>query len=106
MELYELIAQFGDAVLSTALLGYWVVMLRSDLKDEKEKVEKLNEYIRLSDKENIQTLSEFGKFLESLIANVDSIKGELAKEIAHSAETVKNKIDNLRTIIESKNESR
>lgn len=106
MELIDIISQFGDAALSMALMGYWVYTLRTDLAIEQEKVEKLNDYIRVSDKENIQTLSEFGKFLESLIANVDSIKGELAREISHSAEMVKNKIDNLRTIIESKNESR
>jgi len=105
LELTEIISQFGDAALSMTLMGYWVYTLRSDLADAQEKVEKLNEYIRVSDKENIQTLSEFGKFLESLIANVDSIKGELAKEISHSAELVKDKIDNLKLIIESKNES-
>ena len=83
-------------------------MYRSDgkLKEKEDEIKSLNEYIRISDKENIKTLSEFGKFLESLIANVDSIKGELAREISHSAEMVKNKIDNLKTIIEIKNEPR
>lgn len=105
MELLELLGQFGDALLSTALLGYWVYSLKSELKEERKRVDTLNEYIRISDKENIKTLNEFSKFLESLIANVESIKGDLAKEIAHSAETVKNRIDNLKTIIESKGEN-
>ena len=88
------------------MLGYFLYRSDGKLKEKEDEIKSLNEYIRISDKENIKTLSEFGKFLESLIANVDSIKGELAKEISYSAEVVKNKIDNLKTIIESKNETR
>ena len=102
MELVEIL-KGADVFLVTVVMGYLWYRESERVKQKEEEITKLNEYIRLSDKENIHTLSEFGKFLESLIANVDTIKGELAKEIAHSAEAVKGKIDNLRIIIESKN---
>lgn len=105
MEFTELLP-YVDTLGITALLAFIWWRSEERVKQKEEEIQSLNEYIRLSDKENIKTLSEFGKFLESLIANVDSIKGELAREISHSAESVKNKIDNLRTIIESKNEPR
>jgi len=105
MEFTELI-QYLDTLGITVLLAFIWWRSEDRVKQKEEEIQKLNEYIRLSDKENIKTLSEFGKFLESLIANVDTIKGELAKEISHSAEMVKHKIDNLKTIIESKNEPR
>jgi hypothetical protein len=105
MELVEIL-NGADVFLVTVVMGYLWYNSNKKVSEKEEEIRKLNEYIRISDKENIKTLSEFGKFLESLIANVDSIKGELAKEISHSAEVVKNKIDNLKTIIESKNETR
>jgi len=105
MELVEILSG-ADVFLVTVVMGYLWYNSNKKVTEKEEEIRKLNEYIRISDKENIKTLSEFGKFLESLIANVDSIKGELAKEISHSAEVVKNKIDNLKTIIESKNEPR
>jgi hypothetical protein len=105
MELTEILKSV-DAPAILIVLGYFLYRADTKVKEKEDEIKSLNEYIRISDKENIKTLSEFGKFLESLIANVDSIKGELAKEISHSAEVVKNKIDNLRTIIESKNEPR
>lgn len=105
MEFSELI-QYLDTLGITVLLAFIWWRSEDRVKQKEEEIQKLNEYIRLSDKENIKTLSEFGKFLESLIANVDTIKGELAKEISHSAEMVKNRIDNLKVIIESKNEPR
>ena len=105
MELVHILSNL-DAPAILIVLGYFLYRSDGKLKEKEDEIKSLNEYIRISDKENIKTLSEFGKFLESLIANVDSIKGELAKEISHSAEVVKNKIDNLKTIIESKNETR
>jgi len=105
MELNEILKSL-DAPAILIVLGYFLYQADRKIKDREDEIKELNEYIRLSDKENIKTLSEFGKFLESLIANVDTIKGELAREISHSAEMVKNKIDNLKTIIESKNEPR
>ena len=105
MELVDILSNL-DAPAILIVLGYFLYRSDGKLKEKEDEIKSLNEYIRISDKENIKTLSEFGKFLESLIANVDSIKGELAKEISHSAEVVKNKIDNLKTIIESKNETR
>ena len=105
MELVEILSNL-DAPAILIVLGYFLYRSDGKLKEKEDEIKSLNEYIRLSDKENIKTLSEFGKFLESLIANVDTIKGELAREISHSAEMVKNKIDNLKTIIESKNEPR
>ena len=105
MELVEILSG-ADVFLVTVVMGYLWYNSNKKLTEKEKEIKELNEYIRISDKENIKTLSEFGKFLESLIANVDSIKGELAREISHSAEMVKNKIDNLKTIIESKNETR
>jgi|DEB0MinimDraft_10_1074344.scaffolds.fasta_scaffold01477_21 hypothetical protein len=105
MELVDILSNL-DAPAILIVLGYFLYRSDGKLKEKEDEIKSLNEYIRLSDKENIKTLSEFGKFLESLIANVDTIKGELAREISHSAEMVKNKIDNLKTIIESKNEPR
>ena len=105
MELVDILSNL-DAPAILIVLGYFLYRSDGKLKEKEDEIKSLNEYIRISDKENIKTLSEFGKFLESLIANVDSIKGELAREISHSAEMVKNKIDNLKTIIESKNETR
>ena len=105
MELVDILSNL-DAPAILIVLGYFLYRSDGKLKEKEDEIKSLNEYIRISDKENIKTLSEFGKFLESLIANVDSIKGELAREISHSAEMVKNKIDNLKTIIESKNEPR
>ena len=105
MELVDILSNL-DAPAIFIVLGYFLYRSDGKLKEKEDEIKSLNEYIRLSDKENIKTLSEFGKFLESLIANVDTIKGELAREISHSAEMVKNKIDNLKTIIESKNEPR
>ena len=104
MELVDILSNL-DAPAILIVLGYFLYRSDGKLKEKEDEIKSLNEYIRISDKENIKTLSEFGKFLESLIANVDSIKGELAKEISHSAEVVKNKIDNLKTIMESKNET-
>ena len=100
MELANLL-QSADAFLVTVVLGYFWYKADQKLKAREHDIKELNEYIRKSDKENIQTLSDFSKFLESLISNVDSIKGELAKEIAHSAEVVKDKIDNLKEVIQS-----
>ena len=105
MELVDILSNL-DAPAILIVLGYFLYRSDGKLKEKEDEIKSLNEYIRLSDKENIKTLSEFGKFLESLIANVDTIKGELAREISHSAEMVKNKIDNLKMIIESKNEPR
>jgi hypothetical protein len=105
MELVDILSNL-DAPAILIVLGYFLYRSDGKLKEKEDEIKELNEYIRLSDKENIKTLSEFGKFLESLIANVDTIKGELAREISHSAEMVKNKIDNLKMIIESKNEPR
>ena len=102
MELVEILKSL-DAPAILVVLGY--LLYRSDKKIEKKEIEvqSLNEYIRESDKENIRTLSEFSKFLETLIANVDSIKGDLAEKISVSAEIIKERIDNLKTTIESKN---
>jgi len=100
MELAELLNN-ADAFLVTVVLGYFWYKTDERLKQKEKEINELNTYIRTSDKENIQTLGEFGKFLESLIFNVDSIKGDLAKEIAHSAEVVKEKIDNLKEVIQS-----
>ena len=87
-------------------MGYLWYNSNKKLTEKEKEIKELNEYIRISDKENIKTLAEFSKFLESLIANVDRIKGDLAREISHSAEVLKDKMDNLRLIIESKNEPR
>lgn len=103
MELIDILSQFGDAALSSILLGYWVYILRKDLADERGKVDRLNQYIRTSDRENIKTLSDFSKFLEMLIADMGSMKSDVVKEIAGSAENVKLKIDNLKTILEARN---
>jgi glycine cleavage system regulatory protein len=103
LKLIDILSQFGDALLSVVLLGYWVIMLRTDLKDEKNKNETLNQYIRKSDRENIKTLSEFSKFLETLIANMDSMKADMLREVSSSAENVKLRIDNLKTLLEAKN---
>jgi len=100
MELANLL-QIADAFVVSVVLGYFWYKTDEKLKARENDIKELNEYIRTSDKENIQTLSDFSKFLESLISNVDSIKGELAKEIAHSAEVVKDKIDNLKEVIQS-----
>ena len=105
MELTEILTSV-DAPAILVVLGYFLYRSDAKVKEKEDEIKSLNEYIRVSDKENIKTLSEFSKFLESLISNVDSIKGELAREISHSAEMVKNRIDNLKTIIESKNEPR
>lgn len=102
MELVEILKNV-DAPAILIVLGYFLYRCDVKLKDREDEIRTLNEYIRISDKDNIKTLSEFSRFLESLISNVDTIKGELAREIAQSAEIVKGKIDNLRTIIESKN---
>lgn len=102
LKLIDILSQFGDAFISVVLLGYWVILLRNDLKEEKGKNDSLNDYIRTSDRENIKTLSEFSKFLETLIANMDNMKTDVVKEVAQSAENVKLRIDNLKTLIESK----
>ena len=105
MELVEILSNL-DAPAILIVLGYFLYRSDGKLKEKEDEIKSLNEYIRISDKENIKTLAEFSKFLESLIANVDRIKGDLAREISHSAEVLKDKMDNLKTIIESKNETR
>jgi hypothetical protein len=105
MELVEIL-NGADVFLVTVVMGYLWYNSNKKVTEKEEEIRKLNEYIRISDKENIKTLAEFSKFLESLIANVDRIKGDLAREISHSAEVLKDKMDNLKTIIESKNEPR
>jgi hypothetical protein len=105
MELVEIL-NGADVFLVTVVMGYLWYNSNKKVTEKEEEIRKLNEYIRISDKENIKTLAEFSKFLESLIANVDRIKGDLAREISHSAEVLKDKMDNLKTIIESKNETR
>ena len=105
MELVEILSG-ADVFLVTVVMGYLWYNSNKKVSEKEEEIRKLNEYIRISDKENIKTLAEFSKFLESLIANVDRIKGDLAREISHSAEVLKDKTDNLKTIIESKNETR
>jgi hypothetical protein len=105
MELVEIL-NGADVFLVTVVMGYLWYNSNKKVSEKEEEIRKLNEYIRISDKENIKTLAEFSKFLESLIANVDRIKGDLAREISHSAEVLKDKMDNLKTIIESKNETR
>lgn len=106
MELIDILSQFGDVALSMALMGYWVFTLRTDLSEEKAKVESLNDYIRTSDRENIKTLAEFSKFLETLISDMSSMKSDMVREIAQSAENVKSKIDNLKTILEHNGKSK
>ena len=105
MELVEILSG-ADVFLVTVVMGYLWYNSNTKLTEKEKEIKELNEYIRISDKENIKTLAEFSKFLESLIANVDRIKGDLAREISHSAEVLKDKMDNLRLIIESKNEPR
>ena len=105
MELVEILSG-ADVFLVTVVMGYLWYNSNKKVTEKEEEIRTLNEYIRISDKENIKTLAEFSKFLESLIANVDRIKGDLAREISHSAEVLKDKMDNLKTIIESKNEPR
>jgi len=102
MELVDIISNLDTPAILT-VLGFFLYRSDSKLKEREDEIKSLNEYIRLSDKENINTLAEFSKFLESLIANVDSIKGDLAREISLSADGLKNKMDNLRTLIELKN---
>jgi hypothetical protein len=105
MELVEIL-NGADVFLVTVVMGYLWYNSNKKLTEKEKEIKELNEYIRISDKENIKTLAEFSKFLESLIANVDRIKGDLAREISHSAEVLKDKMDNLRLIIEGKNEQR
>jgi hypothetical protein len=105
MELVEILSG-ADVFLVTVVMGYLWYNSNKKVTEKEKEIKELNEYIRISDKENIKTLAEFSKFLESLIANVDRIKGDLAREISHSAEVLKDKMDNLKTIIESKNETR
>ena len=105
MELVEIL-NGADVFLVTVVMGYLWYNSNKKVTEKEKEIKELNEYIRISDKENIKTLAEFSKFLESLIANVDRIKGDLAREISHSAEVLKDKMDNLKTIIESKNEPR
>ena len=105
MELVEIL-NGADVFLVTVVMGYLWYNSNKKVTEKEKEIKELNEYIRISDKENIKTLAEFSKFLESLIANVDRIKGDLAREISHSAEVLKDKMDNLKTIIESKNETR
>lgn len=93
MELYEVIAQYGDAALSMVIMGYWVYSLRNDLKDEREKIEKLNAYIKEQDKANIQSLSDNSRFIETLIGNVSALKFDLVREF-----------DQLKTLLTSRNE--
>lgn len=99
MELVDILTNL-DAPAILGVLGYFLYRSDGKLKDKEDEIKELNEYIRKSDKDNIQTLSEFGMFLESLIANVDTIKGELAREITYSAEMVKAKVDALKESIE------
>lgn len=98
----ELISEYGDASLVLLVLGIWIASLKKDISEERKKNESLNRYIRETEKENIKTLSEFGRFLETLIANMDSMKDGMVKEIALQGEHVKLRLDNLKTILESK----
>tara|TARA_R110000796_G_scaffold250663_2_gene380145 strand:+ start:376 stop:690 length:315 start_codon:yes stop_codon:yes gene_type:complete len=102
MELLEILKSL-DTPAIVLVLGYFLYRGDEKLKEKEQDNKDLNEYIRDSDKENIRTLSEFSKFLETLIANVDSIKGDLAREILYSAESVKERIDTLKHTIENKN---
>jgi uncharacterized protein YPO0396 len=103
MELLDILQNL-DTPAIILVLGYFIYRGENKIKEKEAETKELNEYIRISDKENIHTLSEFSKFLETLIANVDSIKGDLAREISHSAEMVKERIDSLKTSMENKND--
>lgn len=93
MELYEVISQFGDAAISMVIMGYWVYSLRNDLKDERDKIEKLNVYIKEQDKANIQSLADNSRFIETLIGNVAALKVDLIREV-----------DQLKILLTSRNE--
>ena len=99
MGVVDVILQFGDALLSMALLGYWVYTLNNTVETKESKIDELNSYILQNNTENLNTLSEFSKFLETLIINTDRNKDDVTKEIHASAESVKAKLDNLKTII-------
>jgi len=99
MELVELMTKL-DAPL-VLVVGVFIVRYLSNQNDKKDnEIRSLNAYIRTSDKENIKTLEEFSRFLETLISDMASMKSDMVREIASSAENVKAKIDNLKTIME------
>jgi len=109
--LLDLVLQFGDAIMSMALLGYWVNTLQKQLEVKESNIKELNEYIRDNNVENLKTLSEFSKFLNNLITSVDSSKTDMLREVNTSADSIKTKIDssidhikekidNLKTVID------
>ena len=93
MELLDLIKDFGDAALSMALMGYWVYRQQKVIDDKNAEIRELNNYIRESDKEDIKTLNEFSRFLESLIAKMDVMQDALRRDIAESARSIKSHIN-------------
>ena len=102
MELLEVFKNL-DAPAVLLVLSYFINKADKKLTIKEKELTDLNNYIRTSDKENIKMLGEFSKFMEVLISNVDSIKGDISKDIHYSAEMVKNQIDVLKLTIENKN---
>ena len=56
MELVDILSNL-DAPAILIVLGYFLYRSDGKLKEKEDEIKSLNEYIRLSDKENIKTLS-------------------------------------------------
>ena len=92
-ELISILTDFGDVALTTILLGYWVWRKEQKIESLEAEIKDLNDYSRISDKEDIKTLNEFSRFLESLIAKMDVLKDSIARDIAESARAIKSHIN-------------
>lgn len=104
MELIDILTRL-DAPL-VIIVGVFVVRYLTNQIEKKDKeLEKLNTYIRTSNEANIKTLSEFSRFLETLISDMKDMKGDVVQAIAQSATEVKLKMDNLKDIIQHNGKS-
>lgn len=93
------IAEIG---IVATLMGAAITWLIKQLSNKEKEVNKLNEYIRQNDKENLSVLSDLNKTMDKMIETNQALNEKLLESHKNNSESVKDHIDNAHKIMDIK----
>lgn len=95
-EIIELIKLGGGELTVAAIMFAWLYREREEKKELQDKLDKLNEYLRESDKANLSMLESIQHVVTSILSDT-TVKDVISSEI----KLVLSKIENLGQIIQT-----
>jgi len=113
----EIIKIFGTNVTVAGIMGVWIYVLLQEKKNTKESSEKqinelqgrndlLNDYIKESDKSNLQLLTEMRMLIATLTSNQDKLPAVVKDIISAELSLLKQTVDAIQSSINNRSQGR